>query len=99
MPSKGLVYGNGTPENMLNEGFEMDFYEKHFQDCLNCEDSGGMCGSSVTPPLQFLCFCKDRHQPALLLVLSQVITYASPALGFLLFCDQMVHERKVRLLG
>ncbi|KAK7844422.1 leaf rust 10 disease-resistance locus receptor-like protein kinase-like 2.1 [Quercus suber] len=49
-------------QNVLNQGFDVDYRNDRSITCLRCEASGGICGfhSSSHP---FVCFCHDGEQP------------------------------------
>ncbi|XP_021909071.1 LEAF RUST 10 DISEASE-RESISTANCE LOCUS RECEPTOR-LIKE PROTEIN KINASE-like 1.2 isoform X2 [Carica papaya] len=44
---------------IIHQGFEVQYlaYDKF---CNECKTSGGKCGSSLTSPQEFVCFCPDR---------------------------------------
>ena len=51
-------------QNVLNQGFDVDYRNDQLITCLGCKASGGFCGfNSSSHP--FVCFCRDGDQQPL----------------------------------
>ena len=47
-------------QNVLNQGFDVDYHNDRSITCLGCEAWGGICGFNSSHP--FVCFCHDGEQ-------------------------------------
>ncbi|KAK7841735.1 leaf rust 10 disease-resistance locus receptor-like protein kinase-like 2.8 [Quercus suber] len=49
-------------QNLLNQGFDVDYHNSQAITCLGCEASGGICGSTSSQN-PFVCFRYDGENP------------------------------------
>ncbi|KAK7841732.1 hypothetical protein CFP56_015000, partial [Quercus suber] len=49
-------------QNVLKQGFDVDYHNASSNTCWGCVASGGIC-SPLPSPHPFVCFCRDGEQP------------------------------------